>query len=548
MSENETRAQSPRTRVYLVGAGPGDAGLMTVKGLSLVKSADVLVYDYLANPGLLAQARPDAERIDVGKKGFSPHIGQEAINELLVRKACELSESKASPAYTPVLVRLKGGDPFVFGRGGEEALALAEAGVPFEVVPGVTSGVAAPAYAGIPVTHRMVASSVTFVTGNEDPTKEETALDWDALARMGKTGGTLCFYMGVRNLAAIAQNLVAHGLPDATPAALVRWGTTAKQQVLSAPLGKVAARAAAANFAAPAIIVVGPVAALRSRLHWFARAPLAGKRIVVTRARAQASALSDKLANLGAEVFEVPAIEIGKPDSYHALDDALSRLEAYDWLVFTSANGVERFFARLAGGEHVKPRDARALSASRIAAIGPATAARLAAHGIVPDVVPSEYRAEAVFKALVESGLAAGARVLIPRAQEAREALPHLLASFGAQVDVVAAYRTRLPASSSADRARGLFTSGTIDAVTFTSSSTVRNLLTLLGEDARKLLRDVDLFSIGPVTTNTLAEHGLAGASVREAFSYTIPHLVALICDTYGNEGENGNGNGKDVS
>ncbi len=575
----DAAAQNPRTRVYLVGAGPGDMGLMTVKGLSLVQRADIIVYDYLANPALLVHARPDAELIDVGKKGFSTHIGQEAINALLVRKARELekrtvdeprtdasgaprtdtsseqftdasgeSAPRTSTSDEPVLVRLKGGDPFVFGRGGEEALALAEAGIPFEVVPGVTSGVAAPAYAGIPVTHRMVASSVTFVTGNEDPTKEETALDWDALARMGKTGGTLCFYMGVRNLEAIARNLIAHGLLEDTPTALVRWGTTAKQQVLFAPLADAAARAAAANFTAPAIIVVGPVAAIRDKLRWFARAPLAGKRIVVTRARAQASALSDELAALGAEVFEMPAIEIGAPDSYDALDAALSCLETYDWLVFTSANGVERFFARLAEGACFPEcaRDARALAHARIAAIGPATASQLAAHGIVPDVVPSEYRAEAVFKALVENGLTAEKRVLIPRAQKAREALPRLLASFGAQVDVVPVYRTELPASSSADRTRSLFASGNIDAVTFTSSSTVRNLLTLLGAEAHELLRSIDLFSIGPVTTGTLAEHGVSGANVREAPAYTIPHLVALIRDTYDAEGESKTG--KDAS
>ncbi len=544
-------------------------GLMTLKGLSLVQRADIIVYDYLANPALLVHARPDAELIDVGKKGFSTHIGQEAINALLVRKARELEKRtvdeprtdtsgaprtgeapapRTSASHEPVLVRLKGGDPFVFGRGGEEALALAEAGIPFEVVPGVTSGVAAPAYAGIPVTHRMVASSVTFVTGNEDPTKEETALDWDALARMGKTGGTLCFYMGVRNLEAIARNLIAHGLLEDTPTALVRWGTTAKQQVLFAPLADAAARAAAANFTAPAIIVVGPVAAMRDKLRWFARAPLAGKRIVVTRARAQASALSDELAALGAEVFEMPAIEIGAPDSYDALDAALSCLETYDWLVFTSANGVERFFARLAEGACFPEcaRDARALAHARIAAIGPATASQLAAHGIVPDVVPSEYRAEAVFEALVENGLTAEKRVLIPRAQEAREALPRLLASFGAQVDVVPVYRTELPASSSADRTRSLFASGNVDAVTFTSSSTVRNLLTLLGAEAHELLRSIDLFSIGPVTTGTLAEHGFSGANVREAPAYTIPHLVALIRDTYDAEGESKTG--KDAS
>lgn len=528
-------ASRPRTCVYLVGAGPGDPGLITVRGRDLLAHATAVVYDYLASPALLSLAPAAAERINVGKQGFERHITQPEINDILVAKARELDQRAAAgeldAAGAPTIVRLKGGDPFVFGRGGEEALALAGAGIPFEVVPGITAGAAAPAYAGIPITHRGLASAVTFVTGNEDPTKDETALDWEALARVG---GTLCFYMGMRNLPLIAEKLIEHGRDPQTPAALVRWGTTCAQQTLTAPLSQVARRAAEEGFGAPAIIVVGDVASLHDELSWFERRPLFGRRIVVTRSRTQASDLVRGLAAAGAETLEVPTIEIAPPASFEALDAALDNLAAYQWVVFTSANGVDAFFERLAARPR-GPRDARALGAARVGAIGPATAARLERFGVTADVVPDEYVAERTFDALVEAGLAAGERVLIPRAAEAREALPRLLRAHGAQVDVAAAYETRPPADSGAQPVREALESGQVDAVTFTSSSTARNFLSLLGPDAARLLEGVDLFSIGPITTQTLSQHGFD--CVLQAADYTIPGLIARITFEYQTRG-----------
>ncbi|MDO4890658.1 MAG: uroporphyrinogen-III C-methyltransferase, partial [Coriobacteriaceae bacterium] len=353
--------------VYLVGAGPGDVELLTLRGARLLEQADIVVYDYLANAALVGRVKPGAEAIYVGKKGFSAHVTQDEINAIIVEKARELEKRGGG-----TLVRLKGGDPFVFGRGGEEALALAAAGIAFEVVPGVTSGIAAPAYAGIPVTHRGIASSVTFITGHEDPTKNASAIDWAALARLAGKGGTLCFYMGMRNLELIAERLVQNGAPASTPAALVRWGTTNAQQVLVATLNDVAPRARAEGFGAPAIILVGPVASLRERLAWFENRPLFGRTIVVTRSRSQASVFSAQLRGLGADVVEFPTIAFSEPDDFGPLDAALAQLDAYDWLVFTSVNGVDAFFARLARAAQTgqaRFADARALAGARVAAI-----------------------------------------------------------------------------------------------------------------------------------------------------------------------------------
>ena len=510
--------------VYLVGAGPGDPDLLTLRGAQLLEQADVVVYDYLANSALASHVKPDARMIYVGKKGFTQHVTQDEINALLVREARELEAAGGGS-----LVRLKGGDPFVFGRGGEEVLALREAGIPFEVVPGITSGIAAPAYAGIPVTHRGVASSVTFITGHEDPTKNASAIDWPALARLAQVGGTLCFYMGMRNLELIAQRLVENGVSAETPAALVRWGTTNAQQTLVATLTDVAARAQEAGFGAPAIILVGPVAGLRERMSWFEERPLFGQTVVVTRSRSQASLFSDRLRALGADVVEFPTIAFAEPDDYAPLDAALQRIESYDWVVFTSVNGVDAFFERLALREG--RRDARALADAYVAAIGPATAKRLEAYGIRPDAVPGEYRGEAVFDALAEASAEFGlsledARVLIPRAQVAREALPALLQRAGAQVDVVAAYKTVLPPAEGVGALVERLKAGEVDAVTFTSSSTARNLLELLGEN-RDALNCPRLFSIGPITTATLAAAGFT--DVVEATEYTIPGLVDAL-------------------
>lgn len=513
--------------VYLVGAGPGDAGLITVRGAQLLGEADVVVYDHLANPSLVDRARPDARKLYVGKEGFKVHMTQQEVNDLLVDEARALEENGGG-----TIVRLKGGDPFVFGRGGEEALALKAAGVPFEVVPGVTSGVAAAAYAGIPVTHRGLSSTVTFVTGNEDPAKESSAIDWKALAGLLNSGGTACFYMGMRNLPAIAGRLVDCGVPQTTPAAAVQWGTLPRQRSVVSDLDGIAGKVEQAGLGAPAIVVVGAVAGLRDELSWFEAKPLFGRRIVVTRSRAQAGGLVSRLVGLGAEVLEFPSIQIKPPHDPAPFDAALENPSQYDWLVFTSANGVDSFFAHL-------PGDARLLAGAKVAAIGPATAGSLLEHGIRADAVPAEYRGEAVFGAMRDAARLSGeelegSRVLIVRAEQAREALPDMLRQAGAIVDVVAAYRTAMPDDGNAEALiRGL-RKESVAAVTFTSSSTVRNFMALLDGYGPVALDGVELFSIGPITTETLRQFGYT--TVREAEEYTVDGLVQVLVRHYGQE------------
>lgn len=518
-------ATTPAT-VYLVGAGPGDPGLATLRAVELIEKADVVVYDYLSNGALLAHARPDARLEYVGKKGFSNHVTQDQINALLVE--CAQADGVHS------VVRLKGGDPFVFGRGGEEALVLRAHGIPFEVVPGVTSAIAASAYAGIPVTQRKVASSVTLITGHEDPTRETSSVNWQALSALVAQGNTVCFYMGVRSLPKISEQLMGCGAAAGTPVALVRWGTCPAQETLVGTLGDIAEKARRAQFAAPAIIVVGQVVAYRDRLSWFEDRPLFGRRIVVTRSRSQASVLVERLEELGAETLEVPTIEFAAPDDVAPLERAACEAGCYDWVVFTSVNGVAAFFDALSRNG----RDARALGGCRIAAIGPATASALAAHGIAADLVPSEYKAEGVFAALeAQTPGLAGTRVLIPRAQVARETLPELLEKAGAVVDVVAAYKTVAATGERAGELVEQLLSGRIDAITFTSSSTARNLVALLGEDAREALAHASLVSIGPITTQTLENAGLHVAA--QAQTYTIPGLVQTLCEMFTRERNN---------
>lgn len=530
-----------RVTCYLVGAGPGDPSLITARGLDLIRRADAIVYDYLASDRLLDQAPAGADLVYVGKKGFGRHVSQDQINDLLVTKAREL-EARAEAAggvgkpdgEGPVLVRLKGGDPYVFGRGGEETLALRAAGIPFEVVPGVTAGIAVPAYAGIPVTHRKLSSSVTLVTGHEDPTRTASSLDWPALAALVARGDTVCFYMGVHTLPQIARRLQEEGAPAQTPAALVRWGTTSDQETLVSTLAGLAQDAARARFAAPAIIVVGRTVDLRQELSWYEDLPLFGRTVVVTRSRTQAEGLVGRLRELGANVREVPAIAFEDPEDYGALDAGLGRLDAYDWIVFTSANGVKRFFDRL---RKVFGRDARSLAGSLVAAIGPGTARALEAQGIMADLVPKDFRAEGMFEAMRdycashEGMTLRGARVLIPRAQVARDALPQLLSDAGAQVDVAAAYRTVVPGGGIADELRRALAAGRVDAVTFTSSSTVRNFCALLGADAASLMDGVAACSIGPITSQTLRDQGIEPAV--EADRYTVEGLVAAIRGHY---------------
>ncbi|MCB2185896.1 MAG: uroporphyrinogen-III C-methyltransferase [Deltaproteobacteria bacterium] len=503
-------------KVYLVGAGPGDPLLLTLKGARCLAECEVVVYDYLANPQLLALASPAAEMIYVGKKGGDHTMGQEDINELLCRLAAE----------GKVVTRLKGGDPYVFGRGGEEASALHAAGLAFEVVPGVTSAIAAPSYAGIPVTDRRHTTDVAFVTGHEDPTKPESTLNWASLAGIG----TLVFLMGVKNLPHICESLIAAGRAPDTPAACVRWGTTPRQEVVEGDLTTLPAAVAAAGLQPPAITVVGGVASLRSELSWFEKLPLFGKRVLVTRARAQAGRLSGALAALGAQVVEIPTIQLGPPPDPAPLARAAAGVEAYDWLMFTSPNGVEAFFAALAAAG----KDARALGRARLAVIGPATAAALAVRGLIADVTARTFVAEGLLEALGPEGVR-GKRVLIPRALEAREVLPETLADWGAQVEVVPAYQTTSPPEAAGQLAEALDEG--LDLITFTASSTVTNLLAVLAPEIRQRLAaataagEIRVATLGPITSATAREAGLT-VHVEPA-SYTIPALVEALTRLY---------------
>lgn len=497
-------------KVYLIGAGPGDPGLLTIKGKEILEKADVVVYDYLANPRLLSWVKEGAEKIYVGKKGGCHTLKQEEINRLLVEKA---KEGK-------VVARLKGGDPFLFGRGGEEAEVLVEEGIPFEVVPGVTSAIAAPAYAGIPVTHREHTSTFSMVTGHEDPTKESSAIDWAALSRIG----TIAFLMGMKNLPRICDNLLKEGKPPETPVAVIQWGSTPRQRVVVGDLRNIVSRVEEAGLGPPSIILVGEVVRLREKLNWFETRPLFGKRVLVTRTRKQASKLVKLLEDLGAECLELPTIEIVPVDDYGPLDQALSRLEEYDWLVFTSVNGVEFFFERLFG----LGKDVRTLHRARLAAIGTATAEALKKYGLLVDLLPKEFRAEGLLEALSKEDLK-DKKILIPRAREAREILPEKLREMGAEVDVIPVYQTILPREGK-EKLHQALKEG-VDVITFTSSSTAQNLLKLLGEEAHSLLKGVVLASIGPITSETLRKAGLK--PTIEAQEYTIPGLVKAIQDYF---------------
>jgi uroporphyrinogen III methyltransferase/synthase len=491
--------------VYLVGAGPGDPGLVTVRAVELVASADLILYDRLIPDEVLRGAKPDAELVYVGKRPGEPTIEQSEIE----RRMVEAAEAGRS------VVRLKGGDPFVFGRGGEEGEALAAAGVPFEVVPGVTAGVAAPAYAGIPVTHRDDASAVAFVTGHEDPEKPESALDWDALAAFP---GTLVLYMGIKRLAENTAALIAAGRDPKQPAAVIGRGTMPGQRTVTATLGDLAEAVEREGIGAPAVIVIGAVVARREALAWLERRPLFGRRVVVTRARAQASGLASSLRGLGAEVVELPVIRIEPHIDSDEVRKAINGLYSYALVCLTSPNGVRLLFEAMAEAGV----DARALANATVAAIGPGTAAELEAHGIRADVVPEQYVAEALAEAL--SGVQVKDRpVLVARAAEARDVLPDALRERGAKVDVVALYETvaEPPDPKAVQAAQAA------DYLTFTSSSTVRNLVAAL--DGR-LPEGIRIVSIGPVTSEAAREAGL-GVDI-EAERHDIDGLIeALLAD-----------------
>ena len=480
-------SKSKTGKVYLVGAGPGDLGLATLRAKECVEGADVIVYDHLANPEMLGWARDDAEIIYAGKEPGEHSLSQAEINSLLVEKAREGKE----------VVRLKGGDPFVFGRGAEEAQAIVDAGIEFEIVPGITSAIAGPAYAGIPVTHREANSHVTFFTGHEDPTKTEAAVDYAGLAKLG---GTQVMLMGVERLGSITREMLKQGVRSDLPVALVRWATTGRQETLTGNLQDIAQLAIATGFEAPAVVVFGDVVALRDRLNWYEKRPLSGKRIVVTRTRKQASALSNKLRALGAQVIELPTIRIEPPTDLRQFAELVQDAHVYDWIVFTSANGVEAFFQIF----FKLYDDAREIGGARIAAIGPATAQRVRDFHLHVDLQPEEFIAEAVAKEFQKQGNLENLRILVVRAERARDVLPNQLSTAGAIVDEAFAYRTVPETRDTTGARRGLANEGA-DLITFTSSSTVENFLAL-GLPWPKGMR---VASIGPITSKTARDHGL---------------------------------------
>ena len=500
-------------KVYLIGAGPGDPGLITVKGLECVRKADVVIYDYLANERLLDHRRPESELIYVGKQGGRHTLPQEEINALIVQKA---KEGK-------MVARLKGGDPFIFGRGGEEAEACVDHGIPFEVVPGVTAATAVPTYAGIALTHREHTASVAFVTGHEDPTKPESKLHWDKLA----TGvGTIVFFMGMKNLQNIAHNLVANGRPAATPVAAIQWGTRTDQRVVTGTLKDIVERVQTAKLGPPAIVVVGEVVSLRDKLNWFETKPLFGKRVVVTRSREQASVFAEQLIDQGAKPIELASIDVVPPSSWDELDAALDALATYHWLIFTSANAVKFFFLRM----RERGMDIRSLKGVQICAVGPKTAEALEVYSLRADLVPEEFKAEGVLAAL-GGGQVKGRRFLIPRAKVAREVIPDRLRELGAEVTVATSYENVRPDADVA-RVRKLFGEKKISVVTFTSSSTVHNFVEMIGpSEYKKLMDGVVVACIGPVTAKTAEEYGMQVHIMPK--DYTIPALVEALVEHF---------------
>lgn len=496
-------------KVFLVGAGPGDPGLITVRGHQLIESADAVVYDALANIALLPPGARETGRPElyyVGKRGGAAgSVTQTEINELLVRLAREGKR----------VVRLKGGDPFVFGRGSEEVQVLNDASVAFEVVPGVTAGIAAATYAGIPVTHRGLSTSVTFVTGHEDPSKPSTQTNWTALAR---SGGTIVLYMGVKTLRRIADALIAGGMPPEIPAAAIQWGTLPRQRTVVATLDTIAQKAEEKNVTAPVITVIGWPVVLRDELSWFERRPLFGKRIVVTRSTQQAPVLSEKLRELGADVIEMPATQIARLD-LAPLREAIDTLGDFDWLIFTSQNAVAIFWEQLLGAG----RDARALAGLKIAAVGPTTAGALLEHGITVDLIPQRFVAEGLLEMMRERNDVSGATVLYITAEGARDILADGLAAAGADVRVIEAYRS-IRDGHGAEKLSRAIEAGKVDLVTFTSASAVKSYVDSVGEE---LASRVPAASIGPQTSQAVKDKGIE--LKYEAQESTIDGLVAAV-------------------
>lgn len=518
MSSARTAAGSGQAgTVYLIGAGPGDPGLITVKGAECIAKADAVVYDRLANPRLLRRMKPDAEKIYVGKLPDRHTLRQEEINQLLVDLALA----------GKTVARLKGGDPSIFGRVGEEAELLAANGVPFEIVPGITSAIAVPAYAGIPVTHRDYTSSLAIITGHEDPAKTESSHDWSKLAT---ATGTSIFLMGVGNLAYIRDQLIAHGRGPETPVALIRWGTRVEQETLTGTLATIVDQVREANFQSPAIIIVGEVVRLRETLAWYERKPLFGRRVLVTRARSQASDLASRIDELGGEAVEFPVIRLRQPESpeaLEALDQALRRLGDFDWVLFTSPNGVSFFFERL---RQLKI-DIRSMHKARVAAVGPKTAGLLAEHGIVSERLPARFQGEGLLEAILPE-LRPGQQALLPRADIARDYLPVKLTELGLHVTEVDVYESVLDDDLS-EEVMELLQNGGVHVITFTSSSTVTNLLEVLRksgvEDPAALLNRTAMVCIGPLTAETAEKNGLKLQAVSQ--EATIESLIAALAE-----------------
>lgn len=509
---------SQQGKVYLVGAGPGDPGLITLRGKFLLERAEVVIYDHLANVKLLDHAPLSAERIYVGKKGGVRHIiPQEGINRLLVEHG----------AAGKRVVRLKGGDPFIFGRGAEEIEDLVKAGIDFEVVPGVTSATAAATYAGIPITHRDYTASVAFLTGHEADGKEESAIAWDKLA----TGaGTIVVYMGIKNLPVISKKLIDNGRAPDTPAAVVRWASTPQQRSVVGTLATITETVKAAKITPPALVIIGEVVKLRQTIDWYECRPLFGKRIVVTRTREQASELVAKLEEYGAECLEYPTIHIEPLSDCSIIDTALDNLSVYHWLLFTSLNAVMYFFQRL----REKGLDSRALAPCKIGAVGKTTADEISKYGLQADLIPEKFTGLELAKTLIAAGEAQGKRFLLPRALKAMETLPEMLEDAGAAVTAAPVYQN-VPPQGRKDELRRQLLGREIDIVTFASSSAVTNFLTMIAAqdeaELQQLLAPVTIAAIGPVTAETVRQHGLKVDVQPE--KYTISELakaIAVFC------------------
>ncbi|TLD70406.1 uroporphyrinogen-III C-methyltransferase [Phragmitibacter flavus] len=505
MSASSSISSSTETQgiCYLVGAGPGDPGLLTLRAKECIEIADVLLYDYLSNPDFLRYAKPDAEKIYVGKKAKDHTLTQDEINALIVAKA---KEGK-------IVTRLKGGDPVLFGRGAEEARELHDAGIAFEIVPGITSAIAGPIYAGIPVTHRSHCSQLTIFTGHEDPTKPESSLDY---AKIAQADGTKVMLMGVERIAEISGKLIEHGADPSTPVALTRWATTGRQQTIEGNLSTIAKIIADTGFKAPAVCVIGSVVLERDTLNWFEKRPLFGKRIVVTRTRQQAGDLSHRLSSLGADVLELPTIRIEPPKDLNAFGQLVMDCHTYDWLVFTSPNGVEKFFDMF----YKLYKDARAIGGVKIAAIGPGTAEKIRSYRFDTDLIPAKIVAEGLVAAFKKINVE-NQTMLWVKAEQTREVLGNELTGLRAIVDEAIAYRT-VPESADSDAVQR-FKEQAPDIITFTSSSTVEHFLKLnlpLAETTR-------IASIGPITSKTLRDNGLR--IDIEAKEHSIPGLVKAI-------------------